>query len=150
MDALAAIGLIGNILTFIDYGHKTVRIASTIYHSARGASAENEGLETTTARLRTLAAKIEIGGLAPGNDAFRSLVDCAATCRSLCDDLLALLDTLRARRVRSWRAALVQTVKGMWRHREKEDLLAAIKRAQEQLNLATSVVTRSVSSDNPD
>jgi hypothetical protein len=55
MDPLTAVGLAGNIITFVDFSIEVLSRARQLYDSASGATAENEELESLTKNLKALA-----------------------------------------------------------------------------------------------
>jgi hypothetical protein len=59
MDLLAAVGLAGNIFTFVDIGHKVLKSANTIYSAASGATAENERLNTMSFRPNAALSELQ-------------------------------------------------------------------------------------------
>jgi regulator of extracellular matrix RemA (YlzA/DUF370 family) len=99
MDPVTAFGLAGTILTFIDYGYKTVVVARDIYNSAKGATPDNERLQQVTQDARDHAALIEAryATVCATDAEFQQLVRCASDYIKICDTLLELLESLRAR-----------------------------------------------------
>jgi hypothetical protein len=55
MDPLTAVGLAGNIITFIDLSTKVISRTKQLYESASGATSENDELESLTRNLKDLA-----------------------------------------------------------------------------------------------
>lgn len=56
MDPFTAIGLVGNIVTFLDFGYKLISTAKGIYTSGSGATAYNDDLSYTTQQIQQLTA----------------------------------------------------------------------------------------------
>jgi hypothetical protein len=147
MDALTLIGLIGNILAFVDFGQKSLALVKSIYTSTTGAAAANLQLEASARRLRDLATKLETKRLdldASTRADNATLVGCAADCRASCDELLALLDSLRAKKLGSRRYSVVAGIKSMWKQGKTDDLVGTLDRHQNQLNMIVNVLSRCV------
>lgn len=95
MDPLAATGLVGNILSFIDYSLKALDVAKGIYKSATGSTSENEHLAFVAGEVRKLAVRLESSkpdALMSEDEKSVDLV--AKKCRKIADDLLELLGSL--------------------------------------------------------
>ena len=105
MEALAALGLAGNIITFVDFTSKLISTAHTLYVSTAGVTAENAELEVLTKHIRVLAdnacplafvqAQLGSHGANPQTPASPdALQDLAKQCRDVADELLLLLASL--------------------------------------------------------
>ncbi|KAF8862128.1 hypothetical protein BDZ45DRAFT_225028 [Acephala macrosclerotiorum] len=91
MDALAAVGLVGNIVQFIDFAGKLVSKTREGYCSADGALVENADLETATVDLLALIDKVPYSDTECGAS-FNSL---CLSCTNIASELLAALDKLK-------------------------------------------------------
>jgi hypothetical protein len=127
MEALAAIGLTGNVLQFIQYAAQLLSTGTEIYRSSTGSSQKNHELENIYEKLSnftsTLLGQETAGHLSGGrgspNDPqgttnhahISALIDLSRDCKDVCDQLLEMIQKLkvkdgRFRRFRSFRAAL--------------------------------------------
>ncbi|KAL3455766.1 hypothetical protein BJX64DRAFT_57521 [Aspergillus heterothallicus] len=141
METFAAIGLVGNIVTFVDFGLRIVSKARRIRQTAAGATAENERITSMTVRFR-----IVVEGLqkqhATCNVVDAAFTEVAAECLSLAQELQDLLGQLKARKpnskLSSFKAALSD-----WRHAdEKHDLEARLIHCREELEFLMASRTR--------
>ncbi|KIW23715.1 uncharacterized protein PV07_11894 [Cladophialophora immunda] len=100
MAELAALGLAGNILQFVDFGIKLFQEARVLYRSSEGVTPAELELETTTRVLRQYAQDLETSqrGI-NANHASDSITlrnsAIAKECNGLADELLQLLESLR-------------------------------------------------------
>lgn len=143
MDPFAAIGLAGNIITFLDFGYELISAAKDIYVSASGASTDNDDLSTRSQQLQQLAATLKISK--PGgslSDQERSLLNLAAQCMDASKDLEKLLDKLKARNPKSKRAAIRAAVRNWRKEDEKDALEQKLDHCRQQLNLELLSLTR--------
>ncbi|OCL03659.1 hypothetical protein AOQ84DRAFT_302386 [Glonium stellatum] len=73
MEVLAAVGLVGNIVQFIDFGGKLLARSAQLYRSGECALAENIDFETVTNDLVLLNKKLKDGATGTGDKALESL-----------------------------------------------------------------------------
>ena len=91
-ETLAAVGLVSNIVQFVDFGTKLLATSRALYHSTEGAMQENVDLEMITASIRSVSQGIVNGTLGIDEPELRNL---AGTCTTLADELLAFLSRLK-------------------------------------------------------
>src|SRR5580692_7705566 len=127
MEAVAAIGLTGNVLQFIQYAAQLLSTGTEIYRSSTGSSQKNHELENIYEKLNNFTSTLqgqETAGHLSGGRGFpnvtqgtgnhahiSALIDLARDCRDVCDQLLETIRKLKVkdgrwRRFRSFRAAL--------------------------------------------
>jgi hypothetical protein len=94
MEVLAAIGLAGNIVQFIDFGGKLLEKSAQLYRSGECALAENIDFEKATNDLVLLNKKLKDGAAVTGDKALESL---CLSCHTVADELLAALDKLKVK-----------------------------------------------------
>jgi hypothetical protein len=122
MEALAAVGLAGNIVQFIDFTTKLLSQATSIYHSHDGRSDDARDLESIAQNFRDLSVELSQYRKVPlqrQNLAFQTnhmtLCKLAQDCLSAVNTLLSALESLKAKdpnsRWSSFRAALASTWK---------------------------------------
>ena len=91
MEVLAAVGLAGNIVQFIDFSGKLLAKSAQLYRSGKCALAENIDFETATNDLALLNKKLKDGATGTGDKALESL---CLSCNTVADELLAALNKL--------------------------------------------------------
>lgn len=143
MDPLTSISLVANVAAFVDFGFKIVSAAREVQSSTSGTTATNVNAEVLTINFRTVVANIKGSRLA-GNSQLdearlAALVD---ECERLSDELLGLLDSLRARKPGSKRHVFVIALRNMMKRGEKEALEARLDRCRNQLQLEIAQRTR--------
>ncbi|KAG5780784.1 hypothetical protein H9Q73_005548 [Fusarium xylarioides] len=143
MDPFTAIGLAGNILTFIDIGLRLVSQTKGIYDSKSNSTAENDSLSVMTARFTTsmndMQGKIPGGNLSKEEIALKELVK---ECSSISDELQSLLGGLKARKPNSVRSSVKAALRDWSKKKEKDDLLKRLESSRQQLDLLLSTMTR--------
>ncbi|OTB16307.1 hypothetical protein K445DRAFT_351197, partial [Daldinia sp. EC12] len=135
MDPFSAIGLAGNIITFVDFGFGLISTAKSIYNSKSGASADNEDLYSMAERLQQLT--MELKGPRPivSSQQDRRLYDVAIECEDVSVELSKFLDKLKAKDPRSKRHALKTALRNWWKNDQKSELEKRLDRCKEQLSL---------------
>lgn len=114
MDPLSAIGLAGNLITFVEFAFKVVGTGSEIASSARGATDRTEEDEKVYRTLNDIASKLKPkpNDLSPTENRPQggptrtktiqahatALEELATDCGSVCNQLLEALDNLRVRK----------------------------------------------------
>src|SRR5438046_1375051 len=73
METLAVIGLIGNIVQFIDFSGKLISNSSQLYKSSKGALPDNIDTETATNHLVLLNRKLKDAATSTGDGALERL-----------------------------------------------------------------------------
>ncbi|XXG96982.1 hypothetical protein Hte_003275 [Hypoxylon texense] len=146
MDPFAAIGLAGNIVTFLDFSYKLISAAKNIHASTSGASVDNDDLLSGTQQLHQLASSLRISKpISSLSDQERSLLKVAAQCIDVSGELEKLLDRLKASNPKSKRAAFRAAVRNWRKGDEKDTLEAKLDRCRQQLNLELLSLTRTES-----
>ncbi|KAF4943280.1 hypothetical protein FGADI_13518 [Fusarium gaditjirri] len=143
MDPFTAIGLAGNILTFIDMGLRLVSQTKGIYDSKSNSTAENESLSVMTTRFTTtmvdMQSKIPSGNLSKDEKALKELVE---ECSSISDELQNLLAELKAKKSNSMRSSMKAALRDWRKKKEKDDLHKRLESSRQQLDLLLSTMTR--------
>ncbi|KAI9162965.1 small s [Paramyrothecium foliicola] len=143
MDPFSAIGLAGNILTFIDMGLRLVNTAEGVYSSVSGSTKENETLEAMLATSDTVLSemqnKLSNGTLNEEEAVLKTLVQ---ECRSASNELKSLLAGLKSKKPKS-RLSSFKAVWSDWRQKdEKENLVKKLEGSRRQLDLLLASMTR--------
>ena len=111
MEALAAVGLAGNIVQFVDFSCKLFEQSASIYHSRAGTSTGARSLESVTEDLRSLTTTLTKSTRQSGaQNGQQSLYKLAKECEDAATELLSTLHSLQAKKPgskwSSFRAAL--------------------------------------------
>ena len=98
MDPVAALGLAGNIVQFVDFSCKILQDTKSLHKSTTGKSAENDVLQVICRDLMNLDNALTAPS-APGAipESMRSL---ASMCKELAAELLGILENIRVREPR--------------------------------------------------
>lgn len=143
MDPFTAIGLAGNILTFIDIGFKLVNQTKGVYDSTSNSTAENDSLSIMATRFATtmvdMQSKIPSGNLSRDEKALKELVE---ECSSISDELRKLLAGLKAKKPNSIRSSMKAVYRDWSKKKEKDDLLKRLESSRQHLDLLLSTMTR--------
>ncbi|OTB04197.1 hypothetical protein M426DRAFT_262419 [Hypoxylon sp. CI-4A] len=144
MDPYAAIGLVGNIITFLDFGYKLISAAKDIHASTSGSGAYNSDLLFDAQHLQQLAASLNLakpdGSLSKQE---RSLLDVANRCKGVSVELETLLDRLKAKDTKSKRQAFRAAIRDWRKKDEKNELESKLDRCTRELNLELLNLSRS-------
>ncbi|KAJ0366342.1 hypothetical protein COL154_003932 [Colletotrichum chrysophilum] len=146
MDPLTALGLVANIVPFIEIAGKVLKIAKEIHDSESGGLNDNVNLEKYATQLKQHYSNL----LAPdspdliGDD--KELCALATECQKLAPDLLDVLERIKpANRSSKWQS-LKSAAKNLWRTTDKEMLEKRLelcrRQVEAQLNqrLSTKIV----------
>lgn len=118
LDPVSAIGLAGNIITFIDFTSKILTESSRIYHSGT-ATAENLELEYIAESLRGFGVQLN----PTPNGGFSATLE---ACKRVADELLQTIHALEPRngRHKKW-TSFCKALASVW---HKDKILALQKR----------------------
>jgi hypothetical protein len=145
MDPFTAIGLAGNIISFIGYGFKIVSMARDIHSSVTGAASENKDLEFLSDKMRDLTVRLKLKKSTAQMTADElNLNELALECNRLSADLLSLLEKLKARDPRSKRETLGAVWRNIRKKDEKNELEKRLDRCRQQLHLQLTDTARFV------
>lgn len=119
MEALAAVGLAGNIVQFIDFSCTLFSQAKAVHHSQSGVTKGAQDLEAITNSLLDFSARLEKGLETQHQRGTpttqQDLKDLAKGCHDTAKELVDLLQTIRAKKAdskwHSFRASLAGLVK---------------------------------------
>ncbi|ROW06482.1 hypothetical protein VMCG_04235 [Cytospora schulzeri] len=135
MDPLTAIGLVSNILAFIDFSAGLVRSAKEIHDSGHGTFEENRSCETIVREMASLSSRL----LPPkeGNHSIRDtpLEKLARECHDISKQLIALLDEIKPKDPDSRSQVLLSALKNKIHEKEREGLEARLGNCRSQLQL---------------
>jgi predicted transcriptional regulator len=140
MEGLAALGVAANIFQFIEYGLKIVREAKRLKETQ---GTPNATLEQSTYQLKAIVQTIErqTPAKAPTEEQ-KVLASLSYECLTLSNELLELLETLKAQNPSSFRNRVRTILKNRYRAEEKQDLEARLEQCKDQLHLQLSSIAR--------
>lgn len=93
LDPLTAIGLVGNIVQFVDFSSNIISKSRQLYQSADGALTENIDTETVTKDLIELNTKLQAGGSPTAGTSPLEIL--SRSCSDVADELLTALGKLK-------------------------------------------------------
>ncbi|KAJ5006471.1 hypothetical protein K4K48_003451 [Colletotrichum sp. SAR 10_66] len=133
MDPLTALGLVANIVPFIEIAAKVLKTAKEIHDSESGGLNDNVNLEKYATQLKQHYSNL----LAPdspdliGDD--KELCALATECQKLARDLLDVLERIKpANRSSKWHS-LKSAAKNLWRATDKEMLEKRLELCRSQV-----------------
>jgi N-terminal domain on NACHT_NTPase and P-loop NTPases len=124
LDPLTAIGLAGNIITFIDFSYELFMSTKKIYSSASETHSGSNSLETLSSNLRDIAKKLQTpiapppqGQQLPSDD----LQNLARNCYKAAAELLEVLEKLAPKNKSIWNSFL-SALKTEWRKERIDEM----------------------------
>jgi hypothetical protein len=144
MAELAAIGLAGNIVQFVDFGFKLSHDFKELYESTEGGKTKHLELQDVTTDLESLCQKLQ-NKTSPATQDDEDLRNLARACTKLARELLAMLEKLKANKERNPKlATFKQALKNIWKDKDISDLEQRLGRYREQLNQRLIYILRYV------
>ncbi|XDG05229.1 hypothetical protein ABKA04_004844 [Annulohypoxylon sp. FPYF3050] len=128
MEALTALGLVGNIITFIDFSWKLIINAHEIYESTSDTSNNNYTLEVLASNIAKLSGDIVADAATP--EGLRVL---SRECHKLADSLLGIIQKLKGGEKHTRWNSFVIAVKEVWKQEKIDKLVARLQKLQDQM-----------------
>lgn len=146
MDPLTAIGLAGNIITFIDFSYKVISGLNKGLDAASGMTPGNASLDSLVQDLSAITQDL-ISDAPPRTENEKQLHQLAANCYALSEDLIQTLRKLRVGDKKSkWQSMAVK-----WQSMRKEKDIEALERRlngyQSEILIRLQVIFKSVDPD---
>ena len=137
---MAALGLAGNIVQFVDFSCKVLQDTKSLYSSSTGASAENDVIEAICRDLINLNNNLTAPS-APGAipDSIRSL---ASSCKDVAAELLGTLNKIRVREPHQKWKSFVQTLRKVWKEGQIEELVKRMERLRNETQYRLQLMLR--------
>ena len=132
METLAIIGLIGNIVQFVDFSGKLISKSIQLYQSSDGALTENIGTETATNHLIQLNNKLENGANVTGDKALHAL---CKSCGVVAVELLRTLDRLKVEGEKTKWKSTRKALRSLWSKEKIQGIEKQLTSFREELNL---------------
>jgi hypothetical protein len=117
LDPFTAIGLAGNIVQFVDYSSKLISSTYEIYRSSTGSSENHVYLESIATRLLELNRTLEQPKLTGTKSYDKALLELRAECSQDAEDLLKLIEALRAKKDSKW-SSFRKALRSAWKKEE--------------------------------
>ena len=140
MDPVAALGLAGNIVQFVDFSCKVLQDTKNLYGSSTGASAENDVIESICNDLislnKALTAPSDPGTIPD------PIVNLASNCQGVAVELLQLLDKIKAHGPkRKWKS-FIQALRSVWKKEQIEELVRRMERLRNETQFHLQLMLR--------
>lgn len=146
MEALAAVGLTSNILQFIDYGYKAVKLAKELHESSHESTQSNAEATFVAQEMRELGLKLTKDlPTADLTDDEDRLCQLAERCNLLSNKLLLLLESLKRGRSRRKFETIRAAFRNLRKRKERDQLQADLDNCRAQLNIQIAHMSRYVS-----
>jgi len=143
-EALAAVGLVGNIVQFVDFGTKLLSTGRALFHSPEGALQENVDLEKITASIRSVTQDIANSTISIHEPELRKL---AGTCVTLAEELLALLSRLKIDSTKNRQLEVIRkSFKSLRFRRTVNEINERLWKVRDQVCMQLTYLLRQVSS----
>jgi hypothetical protein len=142
MEVLSIIGLVGNIVQFIDFSSKLIAETTKLYRSNENALAENIDVETATSHLVLLNNKIKDAATITSDDVLRRLCE---SCQSTADELLAVLNNIKVDSKQGRWKSIWKALRNVWSKEQISELEGRLERFRKELHLHIVVDLRYVS-----
>ena len=141
MEAFAIIGLVGNVVQFIDFSGKLIAKSTELCQSNEGALAENIDTEMATNHLVLLNNKLKDTATTTSDDALKRLCE---SCKSTADELLAALNKVRVSGKQDRWKTIRKALRSVLSKEKIRELEGRLARFREELNLHVVVDLRCV------
>ncbi|KAI9760768.1 MAG: hypothetical protein M1840_002214 [Geoglossum simile] len=141
MEVLAAIGLAGNIIQFVDFSGKLISKMAEIHKSGTGALAENINIETAANDLALLSTKLHDSANSAGDTALQELCQ---SCNIIATELLTVLDSVKVHEGQNKWKSFRKALRSVWSKEDIALLEQRLARFRDELNLRVAIDLRSV------
>ncbi|KAI1087409.1 hypothetical protein F5B19DRAFT_74971 [Rostrohypoxylon terebratum] len=144
MEAVAVVGLISNILQFVELGYKLISTSKELYNARNESTASNRNLEFMAQEMKRLSQSLATGGsLSQMTDDEQTLLDLVTKCESWADDMLTFLDHLKNKNPGSRIAAFKASMRNYNMRHERHRLKEGLDDYRVQLDVQLNIMTRS-------
>ncbi|KAI2469066.1 hypothetical protein F4781DRAFT_239284 [Annulohypoxylon bovei var. microspora] len=128
MDPLTALGLVGNVITFVDFSWKLIAGAREIYESTTDTSENSHSLEILATNVAQLSDAIITDTTTP-----RNLQELSTECRILANDLLGVINRLKVKgKHKRWNSFIV-ALREVWNQGKINSLVERLQRLHSQV-----------------
>jgi hypothetical protein len=141
MDPVTAVGLVANIIQFVDLGTKVVSTLREIRGSASGQTESNRRTREMAVVMRNLSDKLADPKHAPRTDVQKDLCQLARECSDLSQQILDIVHKTTFAKSRSMFRSSKATLSTLWHDREKEELEKRLAQCRGQLGVLLTYAT---------
>jgi hypothetical protein len=142
MDPFTAIGFASSILSFIDFSSKVVTGAIEIYGSDSRNTNEGRSSEAIVVEMRRFVAKLQPPKDSKLTESEKALCKLAVECDSLAEQILSLLEKVKAKNRKSKGSSLVAAIKAKMYDGDRRRLEEHLNYCRAQLGLQLNDLTR--------
>lgn len=143
MDPLTAIGLVSNILSFIEFSVRLLKGAKEVHGSQNGVLKENRSRETIVRDMQRMSTRMLVSDSPEEADDNASLCILGRECHELSVQLISLLEKIKPKDSGSTTQSLVSALRNKNYDSERAGLEARLSDCRAQLHLELSNLTRS-------
>jgi hypothetical protein len=141
METLAVIGLVGNIVQFVDFGSRLISKSIQLYQSGDGVLTENANTETAANHLIQLSNKLENAANTTSDKALHAL---CRSCGVVAVELLGALDKLKVQGKKGKWKSMRKALRSLWSKEKIQEIEKQLEGFREELNLHIVVDLRCV------
>ena len=143
MDPLTAIGLVGNILAFIDFSTKLLKTAKQVYDSSHGTLEENKSREVVVREMEQLSAGLLTPKATVLSEGDANLETLARECHEISIQLISLLNKIKPKDPDSVGQSVISALKNKHYAKDREGLEMRLENCRSQLDLQLNFLARS-------
>lgn len=144
MDPLTAIGLVSNILSFIDFSARLLKGAKEVHDSQHGVLEENRSREAVVREMQRMSTQMLVPEPQQKADDNSSLRVLARECCELSTQLISLLEKIKPKDPGSTTQSIASALRNKIYDSERASLEMRLSDCRAQLHLELSNLTRSV------
>ena len=145
MEAVAAVGLAGNIVQFMDFSWKLLHESQSLFRSSTGASDSNDVLELISRdlahHLKGFRTTFDQGSIP------ETLIHLSEKCETLSQDLLKVLDTLKVRGSPRKLMSFVQALRNVWQQDQIDSLFKRLENLRSEVQFGLQITLKLVESN---
>ena len=139
METLGVIGLVDNIIQFVDFGSKLISKSVQLYQSSDGVLTEIITTETVTNHLIQLNSKLKNAANATGDKALETL---CKSCSAVAAELLGALNKLKVHGKKERWKSMRKALRSLWSKEKIQEIEKRLASFREELNLHIAVDLR--------
>lgn len=142
MDPLTVIGLVANIVQFVELGCKVLASAKELRHSTSGLTADDQRTSKMMTEMHRLSTNLGSSGKEASNADEKAIFELAFQCRDLADQILGLMGKVSIKGRGSRIGAIRSAFSKMWCAKEKQELETKLSICRSQLHLHLDYASR--------
>ena len=140
LDPLTAIGLVGNIVQFVDFSSRIVSKTRQLYQSADGALTENVDTETVTKDLIELNTKLQARG--SHTSGISPLEKLSTACNNVGNELITALGKVKVDGKKGRWKSTRKALRSVWSQEKIEGIEKRLAGFRDEMNLRIVVDLR--------